>query len=372
MSRLLQALKNLEARPDKPAPEKRFLAHLADVPRPPSPDPPASPATDSHRLGQPTPIKAPAPDHPLAALSSGLPTINIQRPPPAIDTPSIRPTTQSPAAIAPNLAPSQTLDLVRSTPPATNPPPPPDPRLSTPLPRFPTADSRPPPPSPRLSTTTFRPPTAVGPPRLPTLLERAIHRTLAEPETSEPFRQLAERLKADLNEVAGRSILIAGIGEDSQSHSVLLNTAAVLAEAGEPILVIDGDAARRLVTSELELTAGTGLAELAEGKEPESDPICLTTLDNLSVLPMGKSRLPDPATVANRMASLVQSLEEAFRLVLIDGGRASDRAAAGLAKFCDATYFVVHMGQTEVPEAQSALRDFRAAGARLLGCIATT
>ena len=34
--------------------------------------------------------------------------------------------------------------------------------------------------------------------------------------------------------------------------------------------------------------------------------------------------------------------------------------------------FVVHLGDTEVPQAHTALRDFRAAGARLLGCIATS
>jgi Mrp family chromosome partitioning ATPase len=204
------------------------------------------------------------------------------------------------------------------------------------------------------------------------LLERAIHRTLAEPQTSEPFRQLAERIKTDLNEVAGRSILIANVGPDGQSHDLVLSTAAVLAEAGEPILVIDADGTRRLVTKELNLVAGTGLAELAEGQEPQSDPICVTTFENLSVLPIGKVRLPHSAAAANRLASLVQSLEGAFRLVLIDGGRTSDRAAPGLARLCDATYFVVHMGHTEVAQAQSALRSFRAAGARLLGCIAAT
>ena len=82
--------------------------------------------------------------------------------------------------------------------------------------------------------------------------------------------------------------------------------------------------------------------------------------------------LPDPAAVANRLASLVQSLEEEFRLVILDGGRTTDRAAAPLARLCDATYFVVHLGDTESSQAQRALRDFRATGARLLGCIATS
>ena len=210
------------------------------------------------------------------------------------------------------------------------------------------------------------------PTRQATLLERAIRRTLAETERSEPFRQLADRFLADLDQVAGRSILIAGVGPASETHDLILSTAAVLAEAGQPILVIDGDAARHALTKQLELGGGTGLAELARGQEPDADPICLTAIENLSILPMGKVRLPEPGSVANRLAALVQSLEQEFRLVLIDGGRASDRAAAGLARLCDATYFVVRLGETDARQAQSALRDFRAAGARLLGCIATS
>ncbi len=195
---------------------------------------------------------------------------------------------------------------------------------------------------------------------------------MAEPERSEPFRQLADRLKSDLDQVAGRSILITGVGPAGETHDVILSTAAVLAEAGQPILVIDGDAARRSLTKQLDLGEGNGLAELARGQEPERDPICATALANLFILPMGQVRLPDPAAAANRLAALVQSLEGAFRLVIIDGGRTSNRAAAALARLCDATYFVVRLGETDARQAQIALRDFRAAGARLLGCIATS
>jgi Mrp family chromosome partitioning ATPase len=87
---------------------------------------------------------------------------------------------------------------------------------------------------------------------------------------------------------------------------------------------------------------------------------------------MGLARLGDPAAAANRLAAVVQTLEASYRLVLIDGGRSSELAAATLARLSDATYFVVRLGQTEAALAQAAVRDFRAAGARVLGCIATS
>jgi tyrosine-protein kinase Etk/Wzc len=210
------------------------------------------------------------------------------------------------------------------------------------------------------------------PPRLPTLIERAIRQTLGDEQRSEPFRQLADRLKADLDQVAGRSILVTGIGPASESHEAVLHAAAILAEAGEPVLIIDGDATRRTLTSQLELASGTGLAELARGEEPDTDPIQPTSFENLSALPFGKVRMPDPAAAANRLTTLVQSLERSYRLILIDGGRTADPATAELSRLCDATYFVVRLGETEATVAQAALRDFRAAGARILGCIATS
>ncbi len=69
---------------------------------------------------------------------------------------------------------------------------------------------------------------------------------------------------------------------------------------------------------------------------------------------------------------MLQTLESEYRLVLIDGGRTSELAAATLARLSDATYFVIRLGQTEASLAQAAVRDFRAAGARVLGCIATS
>jgi Mrp family chromosome partitioning ATPase len=97
-----------------------------------------------------------------------------------------------------------------------------------------------------------------------------------------------------------------------------------------------------------------------------------TAFEFLSVLPFGQARLADPAAAANRFAAILQSLEESHRLVLIDGGRSSELAAATLARLADATYFVIRLGETEAAQAQAALRDFRAAGARVLGCIATS
>jgi Mrp family chromosome partitioning ATPase len=356
MSRLLQALKNLEARSPQPAAASGFLAHLADKRHSPAPD---SPAGDTFSdLGKPTPIRPQPIDGPLAYLSAGLPTILLPAPPP--QSADEIPRNSSPALSSPppppiDEAPQAIKEIETVAPPALE-------RSAAPDP-VPVANAAEAEESREQPTET--------PPRIATLLERTVRRVLADAERSLPVRQLANRLVSDLGEITGRSLLIAGIGSASETHEVVLETAAVLAEAGEPILIIDGDTASHVLTRELDLARGWGLAELALGEEPAEDPIRALTLDHLSLLPMGQASLSDPGAAGNRVSSLIQSLEGSFRLVLIDGGRAGPGSAA-LARMCDAAYFVVRLGQTEASDAQQALQEFRESGARVLGCIATS
>jgi Mrp family chromosome partitioning ATPase len=95
----------------------------------------------------------------------------------------------------------------------------------------------------------------------------------------------------------------------------------------------------------------------------------LTATANVLFLPAG--RLPHVDLSVSSVEELLPQMVEEFACVLIDAGRTCDPAAASLARVADATYFVVQLGAIETNEAQAALRDFRAAGARVLGAIAT-
>ncbi|MCI0359332.1 MAG: hypothetical protein L0211_12710 [Planctomycetaceae bacterium] len=394
MSTLVQALKNLEAKSITETSRKTVLNHLADKSRTPSPDPPASTSSDVSDPRQPSPIGPLPADSPLAYLSAGMPTVVLQQKPSAsagssnsaatvgataglpssaapvsaysavIDPPGATSSTSSAVAIEePRRTNTTTQGATAGLPSSAGSP---GATAGSTSSAFPIEDPR------RTNTTTLSPRLTARPPRPPTPLERTVRRILSEPERAESFRQLADRLKADLDQITGRSIVFAGIGPASETYEVVLHAAAILAEAGEPILIIDGDVVRRSLTKGLELTQGTGLVELARGEIPDSDPIQELTLTNLSILPAGMAKMPAPASTTERLTSLIQSLEGSYRLVIIDAGRASDRTAASLARLCDATYFVARLGETEAFHAQSALKTFRAAGARLLGCVATS
>jgi hypothetical protein len=216
MSRLLQALKNLEARPSQPPTGKGLLAHLADKYHPPSPDPPKTPSN----AGKPSPILPRPLASPLDCLSAGVPTILLNLPTGEASVPS---DSFAPVIVNEMLPPPALLPLLPPLPSAA-PVAPLDPpqaevdRGSGPPAEAPDNFSES--PAPELQSGIEDPPQPAV--RQPTLLERSVRRTLTDPLRAEPLRQLADRLRTDLDQVAGRSVLLSGVGPASETHEVLV------------------------------------------------------------------------------------------------------------------------------------------------------
>jgi Mrp family chromosome partitioning ATPase len=167
-------------------------------------------------------------------------------------------------------------------------------------------------------------------------------------------------------------VVLVGVGPESTPHEALLYAATLLAEKGAgDVLLVDADLARRPLSQALECGKEPGLAELVRGDVPSSESCRPTAVSKLSFLPAGVMPHADLSTVGFRLEEVVQQLAAKYSLLLLNAGRTSDRGASDLAHLADATYFVVQLGTVETSEAQAALRDFRAAGARVLGCIAT-
>ncbi len=208
--------------------------------------------------------------------------------------------------------------------------------------------------------------------RTPTPLERSVRRTLSDPSRSQPLEDLAAHLARDIEQTGSKTVLWVALGTSSGTHESLLQAAAILAarQTGQTLL-IDADLARRPLSLGIECGEEPGLAELVTGDQPARARSRPTAFERLSVLPAGLKRHVDLSAAGARLEELLQELAAEHALVLICGGSSSELSSSALARLADATYFVVQLGAVEANEAQSALRDFRAAGARVLGCIAT-
>jgi Mrp family chromosome partitioning ATPase len=311
MARMLQALKNLEARSVKPAGEEW-----------PAPLPAVTPITE-----EPMALATELPAAPARAARRAAAPATVRE----IEAPRVDEKAFKPPSEAPPLTP-QVL------------------------------------PTPRAARVPIAP--VAG--RKPGSLERRVSRTLSDRTRAQPLVQLADRLRREAEQTASKTLLFVGVGEGSATHDTLLYSAAILAEKhGERVLLIDADLARHSLTNGLEQGQSTGLAELLKGSEPVRERCQPLALPGLSLLPAGLLRHVDLSSVGQRLEEVLRQAAEDFSLVMLDGGRSGDLSAAALARLSDATYFVVQLGTVETSEAQAALRDFRAASARVLGCIAT-
>jgi Mrp family chromosome partitioning ATPase len=199
----------------------------------------------------------------------------------------------------------------------------------------------------------------------------SIRRMLGDPVRSQPLRQLAGQIRRDVMQTDSKTVLLVAIGPQTAAHKPLLYTAAVLAEEAGEVLLIDANLPRRTISETLLNGQKPGLGELMHSNRPPRDSCLATELGGVWLLPAGLTPHIDLSKQPTRLEEILRPLTGAFSLVLLDGGSSADLAATTLARFCDVTYFVVQLGTVEAGLAQSALRDFRAAGARVLGCIAT-
>jgi Mrp family chromosome partitioning ATPase len=188
---------------------------------------------------------------------------------------------------------------------------------------------------------------------------------LAEPAVEQDYRQLAERMLENCPSGVAQNILLTSVG--CPAEETLGRLAWTLAEIRGPVLMLDANRARTSLTIQLQRTGAAGLEELLRGEAAAALP---TTREKLFLLPAGNRATDGNAAELTALAAALAKWRGDFPLVLIDGGDALSEAATLLSRLCDATYLLVGLGAATTDSAREATRRFRAAGGRLLGCIA--
>ena len=229
-----------------------------------------------------------------------------------------------------------------------------------------------PPNGPIVSAIDSRPQAAQTAERALTAIERLAMRTLNDPIRARPIVDLADRLEADAKQTASHTVVLASVGSSRGTAETLVLAGTLLAERQQrELLLVDADFARRALTAALECQSPSGLRDSLDELAPV-EPVCVDTgTHHLKVLPAGRTDGIDIEKSEGRLEAVLKALGDAYGIVLIDGGQAGTSLTSALARQADATYLVVELGAVEAAEAQAALRDLRAAGARVLGCIAT-
>ncbi len=160
---------------------------------------------------------------------------------------------------------------------------------------------------------------------------------------------------------------IAGEGKTTTAISLALT----YVQAGANVLLVDADLRNPSLHNELDLPNEAGLTNHLAGEYKASEVVQSNVVDGLYVMTAGPLP-PNPAEMlgSGRMMELLQTAEEKFDLVIIDGPPVLGLAdALILANLASATMVVVDAGVTRAGALKGAVQRLRQARAKALGAL---
>ncbi|MBN2217361.1 MAG: hypothetical protein JW719_08285 [Pirellulales bacterium] len=204
-----------------------------------------------------------------------------------------------------------------------------------------------------------------------------------EPHPSAPLDpRYREVLGMILAQVAARGhtvLLVAGFADEESSGGQLAELYAKLAgQIEDGVLVVDADLANASLAERLGADAEHGPTKLLEIHADWTNAVRETRYPGLYLMPGRKcpglpSDVDHKPISGNRLAApfaaLVSELRETHRLVLVDALFSTPQEMGSWAAMCDAALVVARLEITPRKQIRQAIRQIRARGAGVLGCI---
>ncbi|HHN73507.1 MAG TPA: polysaccharide biosynthesis tyrosine autokinase, partial [Thermopetrobacter sp.] len=173
-----------------------------------------------------------------------------------------------------------------------------------------------------------------------------------------------------------RVVTLTSPGPQEGKTTVASNLAVALAEINRKVLLIDADLRKPRQHQIFNVSKDHGLAEILLERGPLSEEslngsIRATEVENLYLLPAGEQTLGSTNLLySSRMAELLERLDEAFDMILIDTPPMMQIPDARiLGRLSDAVILVLRAGQTTRDTALAARERLAADGTRVLGTI---
>ncbi|AZT84539.1 polysaccharide biosynthesis tyrosine autokinase [Marinobacter sp. NP-4(2019)] len=187
----------------------------------------------------------------------------------------------------------------------------------------------------------------------------------------EAIRSLRTSLHFAMMEGSDNRLVITGPSPGIGKSFMSANLAGVCAQAGQKVVVVDGDMRKGHVHEVFNQTAHDGLSEVLSGKLEFNQAIRGTEMDGLNWVSRG-SAPPNPSELLMqaRFTEFLDYLSEHFDLVIIDTPpilAVTDAAIVG--KLCGTTLMVVRFGVNTPKEIQIAENRLATGGVTLKGTI---
>ncbi len=187
----------------------------------------------------------------------------------------------------------------------------------------------------------------------------------------ESLRSLRTTLHFAFIEARNNVIMISGPSPDVGKTFVSINLAAVMADAGKKILLIDGDMRRGTINKYLRVNREHGLSELILNTIEIDDAIHKIALTNFDFISTG-SLPPNPSELLlhERFAIFIENISKRYDLVIIDSPpilAVTDAAIIG--RLASAALLVVKAGAHPMRELEQCKKRLVQAGVNLKGIV---
>lgn len=188
---------------------------------------------------------------------------------------------------------------------------------------------------------------------------------------SEAFRLLRTNLEFASVDHPIRRLLITSTGPNEGKTTVAVNLAAVIAQGGRKVMLIDADLRRPKVHRFLGMGNQFGLTDMFRGNvtipmiSQHTD-----DLENVSVITTG-SLPPNPSELLGslRMDHILGEAERGTDIVILDSPPSLVSDVQILAAKVDGVVLVIYPGHTETNAAQAIMEQLKRAGARVVGVV---
>lgn len=183
------------------------------------------------------------------------------------------------------------------------------------------------------------------------------------------YRMVAAKVAFGEEGDAVRSILVVGTASDGVRGQVATNLAAVVADGGRRVVLIDADPTDAQVTRIFDLGEHPGLADLAEGSVRTIGTGLKRITGTLRVLPRGTAQGADDIDAAD-VSDTLEALAQSTDLVIVSTGPLHLSASALIwARACDSTVVVGVRDVSRRDDVTYAVENLRLIGVQPRGAI---
>jgi tyrosine-protein kinase Etk/Wzc len=193
----------------------------------------------------------------------------------------------------------------------------------------------------------------------------------AQSIAAEAYRLLRTNLLFSLPEASPRTILVTSPAPGDGKTTVAANLAIAFAHQGMRVLLMDADMRRGRVHDVFKIARHPGLSEILLGNSVLGSAARATSIVGLDVLPNGTvPDAPSELVGSERLRTLLEEATQTYAITVIDSPPVLATADPALiSTISEATVLVVRAGRTDGGEAQVALEQLMAVGAKVVGAV---